>query len=93
MNTFKQFLMFDFLITTWIVRIGYWLGQALIILIALATMFFGGELNGIILGDNGPNLLIGLLFLIVGSLLIRLFSEGIIVLFKISENTSQLKKA
>ena len=92
MNAFKKFLMFDFLITTWIVRIGYWLGQALIIILAVATMFFGGELNGIIIGDNGPNFLIGLLTLVIGSLLIRLFSEGIIILFKISENTSQLKK-
>jgi hypothetical protein len=55
-------------------------------------MFFGGELNGVIVEDNSPNFLIGLLILIVGSLLIRLFSEGIIILFKISENTSQPKK-
>lgn len=92
MNAFKQFLMFDFFITTWIVRIGYWLTQALVIILALAAMFFGGELSGAITEVYEPNFLAGLLILIAGSLLVRLFSEGIIVLFKICENTSQLKK-
>ena len=92
MNAFKQFLMFDFFITTWIVRIGYWLAQALVIILALVAMFFGGELSGAITEDYEPNFLVGLLILVAGSLLVRLFSEGVIVLFTICENTSHLKK-
>lgn len=91
-SPFIQFLLFDFLITTWIVRIVYWLGELSIIVICFSTMFVEGDLNRAIIGDDDPNFFLGLLILVFGSLILRLLTESMIVLFKISENTSQLKK-
>lgn len=85
----KKFLMFDFLITPWIIRIIYWLLQVIIIFASFRILtggnaeIFGGYING--LGG-------GLLVLIVGSLALRLITELLIIWFKIAENTQYLKK-
>lgn len=93
----KKFLMFDLMITPWIIRILYWISQTGIILTSIITFFrspdpyrsylqsgFERMFNG------GP--LSALLILIFGSLVSRLFYEVLMVLFKISENTSDLKE-
>jgi succinate-acetate transporter protein len=85
----KKFLMFDLMITPWIIRILYWVMQIGIIFGGLFMMFAGNEF-----GRYGQNMGIasGLALIVFGSLMLRLFFELIMVQFKISENTSELKE-
>ena len=79
--------MFDLMITPWIIRILYWLMQTGIILGGLYTMGSGASLG---FGKGGA--IGGLIMLICGTLVLRLFFEMMMVMFKISENTSKLKE-
>lgn len=81
--------MFDFLITPWLIRIIYWLLQVIIVFASLKILT-GGNAN--IFGSYINGLLGGLFFLIVGSLVLRLITELLIIGFKIAENTQYLKK-
>lgn len=85
----KKFLMFDFLITPWIIRIIYWVLQVIIFFGSLRIITGG---NAEIFGSYVNGLGGGLLFLIVGSLALRLISELLIIWFKIAENTQNLTK-
>lgn len=99
-NFMKEFLMFDVMITPWIIRILYWVSQIGVILAGLAAFFSPSRSN--VMGYNdygsygrsflGGGPFYGLLILIVGSLFLRLFFEMLMVQFKISENTSELKE-
>jgi len=84
----KKFLMFDLMITPWIIRILYWVLQIAVIIGGLYTMGsshgYGGFGMGGVLG--------GLIMIIGGTLVLRLFFEMMMVMFKISENTSKLKE-
>lgn len=81
--------MFDFLITPWIIRIIYWILQVIILLGSIKIMTGG---NAEIFGSYVNGLGGGLLFLVVGSLVLRLISELLLIGFKIAENTQNLKK-
>lgn len=78
--------MFDYMVTPWIIRILYWIMQISIIIFGFVIMFSGGNSELGLSGFGG-----GLLIIIVGTLIIRLFFEMLMVQFKISENTSQMK--
>jgi hypothetical protein len=95
----KKFLMFDLMITPWIIRILYAINQVIIIIVGLFIFFksannysgYNGYSNSHSLFDGGGPLY-GLLVIIGGSLVSRLFFEMLMVMFKISENTSELKE-
>ena len=91
MFNFKEYLMFDQLLTTWIVRVVYWIGQVAIVIVSIMAMFIESDFNYLIIGDDDPIFILGLLILIFGSLILRLVTESIIVLFKICENTEKIK--
>lgn len=80
--------MFDLMITPWIIRILYWVLQIAVIIGGLYTMgsshAYGGFGMGGVLG--------GLIMIIGGTLVLRLFFEMMMVMFIISENTSKLKE-
>ena len=85
----KEFLLFNFLITPWLIRIIYWILQLLIIFLSIKIIF--GE---VLILDFYliSGFLEGILFLIFGSLFLRLSTESLIIFFKISENIQELKK-
>ncbi len=84
----KRFFMFDFLITPWIIRIIYWLLQIIIVIGSFGIMIgYNNIFSYYLYGFMG-----GLIFLIVGSLVLRLITELLIIVFKIAENTEYLKK-
>lgn len=83
----KKFLMFDLMITPWIIRILYWILQVVVIIAGLYSMFSGARVGYGMGGFAG-----GLIMIIGGSLVLRMYLELMIVLFKISENTSKLKE-
>jgi hypothetical protein len=86
---FKKFLLFDFLITPWLVRIVYWLLQILIIILSYRIISGG---NAKVFGTNFDGTIGGFLFLIICSIILRLITELMIISFKIAENTQYLKK-
>ena len=86
-NGMSDFLMFNKLITTWLVRIVYWIMQIVIFYVSIMAMFVETNFNYKTIGDDDPNFLSGLLILILGSLILRIVTESIIVIFKICENT------
>jgi len=81
--------MFDFMITPWIIRILYWILQIIVIVLGLIQSFYQGLFDEFL---RHANVLGGLLFIIIGTLVLRLFFEMLMVQFKISENTSKLKE-
>jgi hypothetical protein len=83
----KKFLMFDLMITPWIIRILYWILQIAVIIGGLYTMGSGNRVGFGMGGAVG-----GLIMIIGGTLVLRLFFEMMMVMFKISENTSKLKE-
>lgn len=93
----KKFLMFDVLISPWIIRVLYWILQIAIIVSGLILIFtdhgVGYEniriFSFILLGPLAKFGGIGLI--IVGSIYLRLLFELFLVLFKIFENSNQIK--
>ena len=72
--------MFDFLITPWIIRFLYVIGQLIVIIASFALadeMFYGDE-----------EIIMGFLFSILSVPLWRMTCESLIVIFRISENIS-----
>lgn len=99
----KKYLMFDLLVTPWIIRILYLVGQLLIIVWGFTSMTYAQFLGGPSADKPdihqvhsnsifGGGVLSGFLIIILGSLALRLFFEILMVQFKIAENTSQLKE-
>ena len=92
----KKFLMFDILITPWIIRVIYWILQVVIIIFGI-FMIFNNNFEIImeyyyLLNMIGPFAYFGWFgFIIIGSIYLRLVFELIMVVFKISENSSQIK--
>ena len=78
----KNFFMFDLLITPWIVRILYLIGQIVLIIacFAIAEDAFRGS----------EEITMGILFSIISIPLWRIICESWIVLFRISENISKV---
>lgn len=81
----KDFLQFDRLITGDIIKYFYW------VLAGLA--FFGGAISAIVMlvsGDFG-SFIVSLLFAIIGPVIIRIYCEMLIVLFKIYETLVEIR--
>lgn len=85
----KKFLMFDFLITPWLVRILYWVMQVIIIIKALDIMT---SQSTYIFGDRIDNVASGWIIIIFGSAILRLITEIMILGFRIAKDIELLKK-
>jgi hypothetical protein len=72
----QQLLGFDKMVTPIIIRIVYFLGLLVVLVTAVATLFSGG-LRGV---------LTGLAILVVGAIMVRVYSELLILLFRIHDN-------
>ena len=79
----KDLLTFDKMITPQIITIIYWLCLLFVVITGLTTIFTGT-------GGFLFRLLMGILILVFGSLLARVYCEIMIVLFKIHENIKTL---
>jgi hypothetical protein len=76
-------LNFDDMLTPKIITIVYWIALVGVVLSGLFTIFGGA-------GNFLMNLLMGLLIIVFGGLLVRIYCELMIVLFKINENIKRL---
>lgn len=77
----NDWLTFDRFVTPKFITVFYWLLVAAAVLQGLIAMFAGGGLVGFLLG---------LVILVVGVIVARVFCELLIILFKIHENTERI---
>ncbi len=75
----RDFLFLDKMITPTIITVIYWVLSVLVILFGFITMFRGGFA-----------VLTGLLTVIIGPVIVRMYCEIVIVFFKINENIKKL---
>ena len=80
-NFFSNLVTFDKMITPTIIKIIFWIGSVAAILAGLATMFRGG-----------PAVIIGLIWIVLGPLIVRIYCEIVIVIFKINDNLREINQ-
>ena len=80
----KEFLHFDKMITTSIIKFVFWIGAGLSIIAGLIIMISG-------FANEGIYVLLGLLTIVIGPLVVRIYCELLIVFFKIHEALQDLK--
>ena len=84
----KEFLHFDKMITPSIIKVIYWIGSGLTILFGLFLMISGAtsDLGG------GAQVFLGLLTILIGPFVIRIYCELLILFFKIHETLQDMSK-
>ncbi|MEQ9663429.1 MAG: DUF4282 domain-containing protein [Parasphingopyxis sp.] len=75
----NEYLTFDKFITPIFIQIIFWLGVAAIVILSLLSIVNGAALPG-------------LLMLIIGPLVWRMYTELMLVIFKINDNLSAIRK-
>ncbi|RUL56952.1 MULTISPECIES: DUF4282 domain-containing protein [Lysinibacillus] len=82
----KEFINFDRLITGEIIKYLFWIGAAISVLMGIIA-FLTGIVTGEFLGA-----LFGLIFIIIGPLIVRIYCEIAIVFFKIYEVLKEINE-
>lgn len=82
----RDFLFFDTMLTPKIITIVYWLLLFVVALSGLGAMFSGGGP----MGSPFMGFITGLAILVFGAIGARVWSELLIVIFKINENTKKM---
>ncbi|WP_100332437.1 DUF4282 domain-containing protein [Bacillus xiapuensis] len=82
-----KFLQFDRMITPTIIKVLFWIGVALSILSGLSMIITGtGQYGG------GFAVLTGLLTIVLGPLLVRVYCELLMVFFKMHESLKNIEE-
>ena len=85
---FNDFLKFDKMITPVIIKIIFWIGLVVSVIIALGMIISGlGSPWG-----GGLQVLTGLITLVLGPLMVRIYCELLIVIFKINDSLFEIKE-
>ncbi len=77
-----DFLTFRRMITPILVQIVYWIATLAVVVAGLA---------GLIVGDDAAGRLVGLLTLIIGPLVVRIYAEIFLVIFRMNETLTEIK--
>jgi membrane associated rhomboid family serine protease len=84
-NSLNEFLTFRKMITPMIIQIIFWIGVALSVIVGLfaiiTSLSYGAPLGA----------LIGLLYMVVGPLVIRIYCELLILFFRMNDSLNQIK--
>ena len=80
----SDFLSFRTMITPVIIQIIFWVGVVLCILFGVGAIFFGTQY-----GEGG--IVWGILVLIFGPVLVRIYCEILIIFFRINETLTEIK--
>ena len=83
-----DFLAFRRMVTPAIIQIIFWIGVAICIIAGLVAIVGGSALPG----AGGSGALYGLVVLVVGPILVRVYCELLIVLFRIYDSLSAIEK-
>ncbi|WP_067727575.1 DUF4282 domain-containing protein [Oceanobacillus damuensis] len=78
---FKEFVSFDKMLTPTLIKVLFWIGVAFSVLTGLIMMF-----------DGGFAVILGLITIIVGPIIARVYCELLIIFFKIHESLTDLNK-
>lgn len=81
---FSDFTRFDKMITPTIIKILFYIGVILSIIVGIAEVFGG------LFGGDGALVFMGFLTLLLGPLFTRVYCELLIVIFKIHENLKEI---
>lgn len=84
----KEFMRFDKMITPSIIKIIFWIGVGISILSGLILIFTGLTTRF----GGGPQVLMGLLVVVLGPLFARIYCELLIIFFKIHETLVEIKQ-
>lgn len=90
----KSFLSFERMITPVIIKFLFWIGLIASVITGV-IVFFGGIISGISEGEIGTVLLSligGPAVIFLGALVARLYSELLILAFRINETLTDIKK-
>jgi Domain of unknown function (DUF4282) len=80
----NDFFSFRTMITPFIIQIIFWIGVALCIIFGLGIILVGSRF-----GNGGP--VYGLLLLIFGPVVVRIYCEILIIFFRINETLTEIK--
>jgi hypothetical protein len=80
----NDFFSFRTMITPVIIQIIFWIGVALCIIFGIATILVGSRF-----GHGGP--VYGLLILLFGPVVVRIYCEILIIFFRINETLTEIK--
>lgn len=82
----NSFFSFDTMITPAIIKVVFWLGLAVTVLAGLGLVLAG------LAGDGGGGLaVLGLIYLVLGPILVRVYCELIIVLFRMNDSLREIR--
>ena len=84
----KEFLNFDKMITPSIIKFVFWIGSGLTVLWGLILMILGVASNY----GGGFQVFLGLLTILIGPFVIRIYCELLIVFFKVLETLQEIKE-
>ena len=84
MNESSDFLSFRKMVTPIIIQILFWLGVIIAIISGIVSIVYG------VVRSDVPILLYGLLFLILGPLVVRIYCEILILFFRINETLTEI---
>jgi hypothetical protein len=85
-NTLADFLSFRRMITPMIIQIIFWVSVVILVLSALITIIGG------ILGGEAGAMVGGLLLLVVGPVLARVYCEILILFFRMNETLTNIQR-
>jgi hypothetical protein len=78
----EEFLSFRKMITPIIIQIVFWIGVVATVVVGIGIMFYG----------NFGAFLVGLMYVVIGPLMVRIYCELIILLFRIYDVLNDIKK-
>ena len=81
----SKLLSFDEMVTPVIIKILYWISIALVVLSGLVTIISG-------ISGGGITVIVGLLTIVIGPFLVRIWCEMMIVLFEIHKNLVEINR-
>jgi len=85
----SDFLAFRRMVTPIIIQIVFWIGVAVCVISGLIAMVSGAASQF----GGGAQILIGLLLLVVGPIVVRIYCELLILLFRMNETLTDIKSS
>ena len=82
----EDFLKFRKMITPVIIQVLFWVGVAIAVIGALGMMVVGVTSNG-----QGIMVLVGLVMLVIGPVVVRIYCELLILFFRMNETLTEIK--
>ena len=83
----EDFFTFKKMITPVIIQILFWIGVGLCVILGLISIVSGASSAF----GGGPAVLTGLVMLLVGPFIVRIYCELLIVIFSINDNLKEVK--